>query len=345
MRYGRWLHGLLLCIPFIAMGYAVELVPQYPAHYTVQDNDSLWDVSSHFLVKPWQWQQLWHNTPQIRDPNRLFPGDVISVSQHDHAIQLQLLHPVVASKHAPRIRYSPIPPVNMAIPRSKANKFLKHFLIWDKQQLTHAARIAALQEDELLVSAGKHIYTKDALPPTARSYHIIHPGRTYYGLDGKTVLGYEAADIGRARVVNQDAPSTLLVTHAIQEIHAGDYVIPDDQAKREPYFMLKAPASQINGHIVDVVDGLETFGQKGIVVIDQGKNVGLVPGDVLAIYTTPRTVASDIFHQDMPQAQRTKLPSTRIGELMVFNVFSKASYAFVVHTNQNAKVSDEVRNP
>ncbi len=57
----------------------IELREDHPREYVVQPGDTLWDIASRFLTRPWQWPAIWQANPQIDDPHLIFPGDVISL--------------------------------------------------------------------------------------------------------------------------------------------------------------------------------------------------------------------------------------------------------------------------
>ena len=73
---------MVLSFPAVS-AEAVALNPNHPQTYTVVLGDNLWDIAGRFLAQPWQWPVVWQVNPQIQNPNRIYPGDVITLTDHD----------------------------------------------------------------------------------------------------------------------------------------------------------------------------------------------------------------------------------------------------------------------
>ena len=49
-----------------------------PYRYTVKKGDTLWDISGRYLESPWRWKEIWATNKQIKNPNLIYPHDILS---------------------------------------------------------------------------------------------------------------------------------------------------------------------------------------------------------------------------------------------------------------------------
>jgi hypothetical protein len=102
-----------------------------------------------------------------------------------------------------------------------------------------------------------------------------------------------------------------------------------------------APQNEVSGQIVSIYGDALTAGQSQIVVLNRGAGDGLERGHVLALWRDGRRQV------DTTDGQRTllKLPDERHGELFVFRVFSRMSYALIMTVREPVKVGDRFTKP
>ncbi|MDD2762303.1 MAG: peptidoglycan-binding protein, partial [Methylomonas sp.] len=104
----------------------------------------------------------------------------------------------------------------------------------------------------------------------------------------------------------------------------------------------RPPEHAVVGNILRVLNGVSQIGQHNIVVIDKGSTDGLEVGHTLDIYKRGRIVI-DRHIVDGPQT--VKLPDELAGQLLVFRLFDRVSYALVMKASGAIHVLDRVQTP
>jgi hypothetical protein len=324
------------------------LNPRHPESYTVQRGDTLWDIAAMFLRDPWYWPEIWQVNPQIENPHLIYPGDVLSLAYlNDGRPAINVERGPFAGgggveRLSPRIREQPLEEAISTIPYETLASFLSRPTVLDKDQRRKAPYIVA-QREGLLGSSGRDVYARGTDAPVGSVFSVVAVGGELRDPDNKDVLGYAGIYVGQGRVDRSGDPSTLRLLESTREAAIGDLLIEEEVAT--PFnFLPRAPAQQVEGRIMSVIDGVSLIGQYQVVVINRGANSGLEPGNVLRVYKTGRTIRDEVpghgvFHE------KVRLPDEPAGTMMVFRTFDRISYALIMEATDAIAVLDTVRNP
>src|SRR6185503_18475016 len=80
---------ILLMTPVVQAADTATLREDAPDRYVVVPGDTLWGISGRFLKDPWRWPQLWRmNQEQLRNPHRIFPGDVLVLDRESGTLRI-----------------------------------------------------------------------------------------------------------------------------------------------------------------------------------------------------------------------------------------------------------------
>lgn len=338
----------------------VELQAHYPEKYVVVKGDTLWDISGRFLKNPWQWPQLWHNNPQVQNPHLIYPGDILYIYFIDgkpvlgvqrNGKEVAAIRPPEVPqevqgrqyptvKLSPRVRETGLEEAVPTIPFDAIGPFLTRPRIVTRDELDKAPYVVAHADNHLASGGGYRIYGRGLEKmPNEADYVVVRSGQTYRDPKNGKVLGYEAIYLGDARLLRSGDPSTLLVTSASREILRGDRLLPRDDNLYQRSFLPRAPEKEVNANIIAVFDGVAQIGQFQVVVLNLGRQDDIEPGHVLAVNQRGIRVS------DTVEGGTVKLPDERAGEVMVFRVFEKVSYALVMRATRAMHVDDEITNP
>jgi hypothetical protein len=350
-----------------------ELSPTAPDSYTVKPGDTLWAISGIFLQRAWRWPELWGmNLDQVRNPHRIYPGQVLYLEKADGLARLRMGQPpggmpTETVRVSPRTRINSLPDTSVpTLPPHIIEPFLNEAIIVGEGDLDGAPRIVAGTEDRVLISRGDRAYVRgrtgtpliETDPRRIDAFRVFRNATPLKDpLTGK-VLGYEAKYLGAAELVRSESmqpvrtakgelvstiiPATVDITHIREEIRVGDRLMPEPPRAFVSY-VPRAPSAPMEGTIVSVYgNAVSLAGQNQVVVINRGAADGVENGHVMAILKDGRRI--DDRSQKGERAQ-IKLPDERNGLLMVFRTFQTLSYALVLEITDTVTIGDRVTNP
>jgi hypothetical protein len=321
----------------------VKLNPDHPDRYVVVKGDTLWDISGRFLEEPWLWPEVWYVNPQIENPHLIYPGDVITLVYVDGKPQLRVQRGRPTVKLSPKAREQRLDQAIHTIPIDAIKQFLTQPLVMGPDELQDSAYIVSAADEHVVVGAGDRIYVRGNVNQAYTRYNIFRPGDPYVDPDTGEILGYAADYVGDATVERFDEEvTTMKVVRTSREARMGDRLLPVTQEEIHAHFIPHAPATEVDGRIISVVDGVTQIGQFQVVVLNRGTREGIEVGHALAVYQAGERMRDMVSGKPDDWVQ---LPDERGGELMVFRVFDKVSFGLILEASRALHLMDKVRNP
>jgi hypothetical protein len=319
-----------------------------PERHIVVKGDTLWDISGTFFKDPWRWPHIWGlNKDTIKDPHWIYPGDVIyldrkngtlhigtgtgetaasGVGMTDNTVKLEPKVRVLQSSHD----------AISSIPANVIAPFLTRPLIVGEDELKNAPTLIGAREGRVILGNDDTAFVKNLPADKGAQWQIYRPGKTFVDPFTDEVLGIEAIYLGNAQVTHFGDVSTVTITHAVEEINAGDRLILHSEDEASNY-LPRAPESKIAATVISIYGGVSQGGQNTVITLNKGARDGLEKGHVLALYHKGEVVKSD--------GENYTLPDERYGLVFVFRVFDKVSYGLVMETRLPVQLLDSAKNP
>lgn len=321
-----------------------------PDRYVVVKGDTLWDISGKFFKDPWRWPHIWGlNKDTIKDPHWIYPGNVIYLDRKNGTLNFGQSATSMAASGVnqtgmdntemvyPKVRivqssHDAIP----SIPASAIGPFLTRPLVIEGDQFKNAPKLIGAREGRVILGNNDTAFVANLPANKGDHWQLYRPGKTFVDPDTGEVLGTEAIYLGDAVVTRFAKVSTIKITHAVEEINAGDRLIQRTEDQPSNY-LPRAPDSKISGRVISIYGGISQGGQNSVITLNKGARDGLQNGYVLALYQKGEVVRND--------GQDYTLPDERYGLVFVFRVFNKVSYALVMETRLPVQLLDSFKNP
>jgi len=341
---------LLVALTFNGLVQAQSAIPRLadnaPDTYVVKRGDTLWDISALFLNEPWRWPELWSVNPEVRDPNLIYPGDVLSLRWDNGRPRVYLGTPLSTDtvKLSPKMRSESLLLAIPQIPRDVIDPFIANHRFETALDFSQYPRVLAGSGGRLISGKGDTIYVGGALRYGVGTYDVARPSQALYDPETGEALGQLLISVGQVMLSRENATpeeaSRFDVTSAREELRSGDLLFPMIDGEVASDFKLRAPDVTVSsGVILSVDSGVSQIGALDVVATNLGQNDGVEVGHVLGINKEAGSVKDPVTKQWLA------IPAERAGTLMLFAVYEKASFGLILGANQPLAVGDKLVNP
>ena len=326
-----------------------------PHVYIVKRGDTLWDIAGKFLSKPWRWPEIWASNPHVKNPHWIYPGDrlllctlngrpLIGVDQGDGCDGVIRRHQGGTSLK-PQIRVESLSSGIPVIPLAHIKQWLEHSIVIAPESLTNIPYIVGAADNRVVTGAGQTVYARGNGLVVGQQYGVYREAAPYMliGADGKKYnAGIELAEVASGLAVGSenDVTTVELTKSYNAEVRRGDYVLPQYEDQLPSLFYPTASNEVTNGgKIIRVQGSIGTAASHSVVTVDRGSLQGAKVGQIFSIFQQGEMV------RDPKTKEAIKLPSQRVGTMMLFKTFDQLSYAYILDSSLPIKIGAEIQPP
>lgn len=310
---------------------SVGLVTAQTGSYTVQQGDTLWDITSRFFHDPWLWPNLWKNNPQISNPHLIFPGHRLLLSVEEQG-------PEGAAEKKGPVEGLVVPPPVTAIEAQPLEKPPKTFSyaginkvgFISPEEIKPKGTIRSLPRHKVLLSPDDIVYleteernllTQGSMWRIYRAPHpVSHPAT-------RKQIGYYYLPLGKLEIIQGGNPATARIVYSDREISIGDQLLPLEEAP--PDITLKESSAALTATIIKAEPPVTQVAQGNVVYLDKGRKDGLEAGNSLEVFGSKEVAGSQQY--------------IIFGEILVLRTEEETSSGLVTKSKQSFSIGEKVR--
>jgi hypothetical protein len=302
-------------------------------YYTIQEGDTLWDLSQHFNDTPWMWPELWKENDQIPNPHWIYPGERIRL-YHKSDLDRMRLYKQMAAKPQPQQQTPAATPVTMDEPSA----FFR-FSAMDqvgfirKIPFKNSGIVFRVQEDRRMVSEGDTIYIRP--PAHLRQKYVLGSKytvfRTLKPLDTKDALetiGTQYYLLGVVEIIqNHPQYSLARIIRSFRDIKVKDQLMP--YQPRDVDLNLMPGVEGLESAVIVSEEHTNIMGDNTIAFIDKGAGDHVYPGQQYMLYNQEQVPLE-------PGAkEKITLAPEYIGTLLVLHTEETASTVLITSAQRH----------
>jgi hypothetical protein len=344
----------IFCI--CGFGVAAEtltLKQSAPVTYTVKKNDTLWHIANMFLEKPWLWPDLWRKNTQVMNPHLIYPGDVLTIEYIDGepvlAVVRDKAHITLSPNSVKTVKSSEA--INV-LPWSVIAPYIGENEIVDKESFENLPHLLGNKAGAVRFTSNDLVLSR-RIGRAKDQYRVVRKHSIIRNLEGDE-LGVQLHHIANASMVEDNAADEWLVKISDSNVEAmrGDKLMLG--AAPSVVEMQLQGATEQRGFIVGNLHQYELLGKYDVVIVDLGSEQ-VQPGTVMGMYAQGPTIIdgetpkyeteSNVVLSTFDDGSTVHQPALKIGELIIFSTFDKASYGIITRASDIVRKGTIVAKP
>ncbi len=318
-------------------------------YYTIIRHDTLWDISERFLKDPFKWPYLWKLNSYIKNPDLIYPGDVVKVvpfgaeegAKRPAGLDIDSL-PVVSLTEdgLPVVRLQPeVSAVKPEAPKGPAYgsaPLRKKGFISEKTPKGAGIILKAKDDEKMLLHRGDEVYlsfNEGQEVSEGDRYTIFKEGDIIkHPLTGK-VMGHTIEILGSLVVTGTNSVVEGRVDNSFEEIGAGNRLMKYSEPPKE--VRIRFSDAAIEGVVIASLEN-EFLSKGDILYIDKGSDDGIEQGRLLKVMRNKGSLRNPLT------GKKVAIPDEEIGSVVVVEAGKGTSSCIVIKSIRAIKTGDTV---
>lgn len=317
--------------------------------HTVQDGDTLWDLSSRYLGSPWYWPKVWSYNPEIANPHWIYPGNQVRFFGGGEEVPQRVDTGEVPVDVAAPTELSGGDMVSVTgkigYDVSSSRPVTTQGFVTPRE-LDEAGRIEGSPSGALMLSFPDNVYVRFKRKGDAKvgdRYVVFHTTQAVKHPRTGKQLGFLTDFLGTLRVVRVDKGLvTAQIVDTWDGIERGDLVGPYGEKLTER-IAPRPNTKEVNATVVTaLVPYLSLIGEHNTVVLDKGSADGVQLGNTFTLLRQgdPARQVLGKLEPQAPPAGDKLLPWENIGTCMVTEVKERTNNCLMMRSMEEINPGD-----
>ncbi|MCP3142504.1 LysM peptidoglycan-binding domain-containing protein [Pyxidicoccus xibeiensis] len=309
--------------------------------HSVQEGDTLWDLSQRYLGSPWYWPKVWSYNPEIANPHWIYPGNQVRFFAGGEEVPRRVDEMVVdpGDVDAPtELSGGDLVTVTGKIGYDVAAArpvTTQGFVT--QRELDEAGRIEGSSSGALMLSFPDNVYVRFKKKGSAKvgdRYVVFHTTQPVQHPKTGKKLGFLTDFLGTLRVVRvSENVVTAQVVDTWDGMERGDLVGPYGEKLTER-IAPRPNTKEVQATVITaLVPYLTVLGEHHTVVVDKGSAEGVQLGNTFTILRQGDPSRQVLGQEAKPLSKNElRFPWENIGTCMVTEVKERTSNCLMLRS-------------
>jgi len=194
----------------------VEVPADMPQTHTVQEGDTLWDITQRYYGDPYKWPKVWSYNPDITNPHWIYPDSKVQLRPGDDQVIKTAPSGYTRTKRKPTSGHA---------------VYQAEYGFLDSDALEDAGYIIAANEEHMMLADTDRVYVRfneGFQPEVGRVYTIFRVME-----EGEREVSERAAIFRTMTEAEREEPERGTLIRIIGEVRLGDYDTDRDIGRGE----------------------------------------------------------------------------------------------------------------
>ncbi|WP_171818957.1 LysM peptidoglycan-binding domain-containing protein [Pyxidicoccus fallax] len=311
--------------------------------HSVQEGDTLWDLSQRYLGSPWYWPKVWSYNPEIANPHWIYPGNQVRFFAAGEEVPARVdpgdaVADTVDMESPTDLGGAAVVVTGKIGYDASAARPVTTQGFVTQRELDEAGRIEGSTSGALFLSFPDNVYVRFKRKGNAKvgdRYVVFHTTQEIKHPVSKKKLGYLTDFLGTLRVVRvSENVVTAQVVDTWDGMERGDLVGPVGERLTER-IAPRPNAKEVQGTIVTaLVPYLTQIAEHHTVVVDRGSAQGVQLGNTFTLLRRWDPALHVLGQGDSVKLsdREKRFPWEDIGTCMVTEVKERTSNCLIIRT-------------